>query len=137
MASRTMDIDPDVKITELVGRLTDDSKRLVSDEIRLAKLEVSDSVRTGSRGALWLGIAFGAGLIALVALTIFFVTVIGRLANNHMWVGGVVTGVVEAAVGAWLVMRGIHTLGKPSYTLSQSREELSETVSQLKDGVSG
>lgn len=135
MASRAVDIDPDVKITELVGRLTDDSKRLVSDEIRLAKLEVGDSVRMGSRGALWLGIAGGVALIALVSLTIFFVAVIGRLANNHMWVGAIVTGVVEAAIGAWLVMRGGKTLAKPSYSLSESRQELSETVAQLKDGV--
>ena len=53
MASRSLPpIDPDVGIPDLVRRLTDDSRRLVGDEVRLAKLELQESVHTGTRGAL-------------------------------------------------------------------------------------
>ena len=35
-------VDPDAGIPDLIHRLTDDSKRLMSDEVRLAKLEVKE-----------------------------------------------------------------------------------------------
>ena len=62
-------IDPDAGIPDLFRRLTDDSKRLVSDEVRLAKLEISESVHAGARGALWLALAFGVGVVGMVGFT--------------------------------------------------------------------
>jgi Mn-dependent DtxR family transcriptional regulator len=52
-------IEPDVGIPDLIRRLTDDSKRLASDEVQLAKLELSESIHSVSRGTLWLAVAFG------------------------------------------------------------------------------
>ena len=43
----------------------------------------------------------------LVALTVFVATLIGRIANGHMWVGALVTGVIELALGFWLLKRGL------------------------------
>ena len=40
-------------------------------------------------------------------LTLLVATLIGRFASGHMWIGAVITGVVELAVGAWLVKRGL------------------------------
>jgi hypothetical protein len=121
-------IDPDAGIPDLIRRLTDDSKRLVSDEVRLAKLEVGESVQAGARGALWLSLAFGIGVVGLVGLTIFLATLIGRLAAGHMWVGAIVTGVVEIGAAAFLVQRGLRAFHKPSYSLSQTRESLKDTT---------
>jgi hypothetical protein len=121
-------VDPDVGIPDLIRRLTDDSKRLVSDEVRLAKLELRDSVHTGARGALWLAIAFGVGVVALAAATVFLAALIGRIANGHMWVGALATGLIELAVAGWLVKRGIGAFGRPSYTLEESRGALKDTA---------
>jgi len=120
-------IDPDAGIPDLFRRLTDDSKRLVSDEVRLAKLEISESVHAGARGALWLALAFGVGVVGMVGLTIFLVTAIGRVASGHMWVGAIVTGVLELGLAAFLVKKGIGSFGKPSYTLEQTRHSLRDT----------
>jgi uncharacterized membrane protein YqjE len=120
-------IDPDAGIPDLFRRLTDDSKRLVSDEVRLAKLEISESVHAGGRGALWLALAFGVGVVGMVGLTIFLVTAIGRLAAGHMWVGAIVTGVLELGLAAFLVKKGIGSFAKPSYTLEQTRHSLRDT----------
>ena len=120
-------IDPDAGIPDLFRRLTDDSKRLVSDEVRLAKLEINESVRAGARGALWLALAFGIAVIGMVGLTIFSVTAIGRLASGHMWIGAIVTGVVEIGLAALLVKKGIGAFAKPSYSLEQTRESLKDT----------
>ena len=128
MAAHVVNIDPDTGITELVGQLAADSKRLVRDEIMLGKLEVKESVRTGARGVLWLSMAFGIAVIALVALTITLVSLIGRLADGHYWVGALVTGVIEVGLGVFLIVRGVSRFGEPSYTLGESREELRQTA---------
>ena len=128
MAAHAVHVDPDTGITELVGQLASDSKRLVRDEILLGKLEVKENIRTGARGVLWLSMAFGIAVIALVALTITSVTLIGRLADGNYWVGALVTGVIEVGVGAFLLLRGVRRFGEPSYTLGESREEIRETA---------
>jgi uncharacterized membrane protein YqjE len=121
-------IDPETGIPDLIRRLTDDSKRLVSDEVRLAKLEAKDSLHRAARGGIWLALAFGISIIMFVALTVFVATLIGRIANGHMWVGAIVTGVIELAVGGWLLKRGLSTYAEPSYTLVETRSALSDTA---------
>ena len=120
-------IDPDTGIPDLIRRLTDDSKRLVTDEVQLAKLEAKDSLHRATRGALWLGLAFGVSIIMLVALTVFVATLIGRIANDHMWIGALVTGVIELALGFWLLKKGLSSYTKPSYTLEETRGSLADT----------
>ena len=64
----------------------------------------------------------------LVALTVFAVTLIGRLGNGHMWIGAVITGIIELAAGGWLLKRGLSAYAKPSYTLAETRGALSDTA---------
>lgn len=122
MAVQRMPVDPDAGIPDLISRLGDDSKRLVMDEVQLAKLEVRESLSRAGRGALRLGIAFGVGVVALVAVTLLVATLIGRLAAGHMWIGALVTGVVELGIALWLIKRGLATYKEPSYTLEQTRK---------------
>ena len=119
--------DPDTGIPDLIRRLTDDSKRLVTDEVQLAKLEAKESLHRATRGAIWLGVAFGVAVIMIVALTVFVATLIGRLAEGHMWVGALITGVVELAIGFWLLKRGLSAYTKPSYSLEETRGSLADT----------
>ena len=135
MASRSvMRVEPDVGITDLIRRLSDDSKRLVSDEVRLAKLEVREGVRLGAKGTLWLAVAFGVAVVALVAFTVFLAALIGRLANHHYWLGAIVTGLLELGLALWLVKRGLHAFAEPSYTLAETRAEAERTVGALTNG---
>jgi uncharacterized membrane protein YqjE len=120
--------DPDTGIPDLIRRLTDDSKRLMTDEVQLAKMEAKDSLKRATKGAIWMGLAFGVGVVALVALTLFLITLIGRIANDHMWVGALVVGLVELGLGGWLIRKGMTTLAEPSYTLEQSRAALKDTA---------
>jgi uncharacterized membrane protein YqjE len=118
-------LDPNAGIPDLVRRLADDGKRLVADEIRLAKIETKENVKNAGRGGIRLAVSFGIGVVALVALTLLMVTLIGRLANGHMWVGALVTGVVEIIVAAVLIKKGIGALAEPSYSLEDTRAGLS------------
>jgi uncharacterized membrane protein YqjE len=120
--------DPDAGIPDLIRQLGEDSKRLVTDEVRLAKLEMKESVHRAGRGAVQLAVAFGIGVVMLVALTIFLVTLIGRLAAGHMWVGALVTGLLELALAAVLLRRGLGILRQPSYSLEETRAALKDSA---------
>lgn len=126
--ARPLVADPDAGIPDLIRRLTTDSKRLVTDEVQLARLEAKDSLHRATRGVLWLVLAFGAAVIMLVALTLLLASLLGRLMNDHMWFGALVTGVIELAMGAWLLRKGLSAYTEPSYTLEQTRASLAETA---------
>lgn len=128
MTARPIVSDPDTGIPDLIRRLTDDSKRLVTDEVQLAKLETKDSLHRAGRGVLWMALAFGAGVIALVAVTILLATLIGQLDRGHMWFGALVTGIVELGLGGYLVKRGIAAYGSTSYTLAETRGAITDTA---------
>lgn len=129
MGIERISVDPDAGIPELIRQLGEDSKRLVADEVRLAKLEMQESVHRAGKGAVQLAVAFGIAIVMLVALTLFLVTLIGRLAAGHMWVGAIVTGLIELAAAALLLRRGLGVLRRPSYSLEETRAALKESAS--------
>jgi hypothetical protein len=121
--------DPDAGIPDLVRRLTDDSKRLLGDEVRLAKLEIGENVRTGAQGTLWMSVAFAVGIVMMIAMTVTLVAAIGALAGGHMWIGAIGTGIIELAAAAFLIRKGIKRFREPSYTFQASRQALQDTAS--------
>lgn len=132
-AAHRAPIDPNVGIPDLVRSLADDSKRLLGDEVRLAKLETKESMREASKGMLWLALAFGVGVVMLVALTLMLATLIGDLAGGHMWVGALVTGVLELAVAAWLVKKGLGAFRTDAYSLPETRETTKELAAWARN----
>jgi uncharacterized membrane protein YqjE len=128
VTARPIISDPETGIPDLIRRLTDDSKRLVTDEVSLAKIEAKESMRRATKGAIWMALALGVSVVMLVALTVFVATLIGRIANDHMWVGALITGVLELAIGFWLLKRGLATYAEPSYSLEQTRHALKDTA---------
>lgn len=132
MASRpAMPHDPDAGIPDLIRRLADDSKRLARDEVRLAKLEMRESLHGGMRGLLFLALAFGVGIVALVALTIFLSAGIGRLLGNY-WAGTLIVAALELGGGFFLIKRGLGTIASEPATFPESRAALRETAQWVK-----
>jgi uncharacterized membrane protein YqjE len=117
-------IDPEKGINDIARQLADDSKRLLTGELRLAKIETAEIMHRAGRGALWMGMAFGVAVVALVAFTILFATLIGRVVNGHYWVGALAIGIVEVVAGAWLLKRGFATFGNAPYSLPETRTGL-------------
>jgi hypothetical protein len=128
VTARPIVTDPDIGIPDLIRRLTEDSKRLVTDEVQLAKIETKENLHRATRGAIWMTLSFGIGVVALTALTIFLATLVGRLAGGHMWVGAIVTGMVELMAGLLLLKRGLGVFHEPSYTLEETRHTLTDTA---------
>ena len=122
-----MHVDPNTGIPELISRLGDDSKRLVNDEIRLAKLEMRDHIKQSSKDFMWLAIAFGLGVVAIMAFTMFVVTLVGRALSGHMWIGALIVGVIELGLGYWMTKRGVRAFEDEAYSLPVTRESLKDT----------
>ena len=135
MSARSIRTDPDVGIPDLIRRLGDDSKRLVSDEMRLAKLEMRESMHNAARGSMWLGIAFGVGVIALTALTVLLATALGLVFGGNYWAGALLTGALELVVAAVLIKRGISMFTEADYTLEETREEAKRTAQWVSSEV--
>jgi uncharacterized membrane protein YqjE len=125
-------IDPNAGIPDLLRRLVDDSKRLAQDEVRLAKLELRERAHDATRGGIWLGVAAGAAIAALIALTVCLAALIGHAIHNHYWAGTLIVAVVELALGALLVLRGLKQLKQAQITLPETREEAVRTARWAK-----
>jgi uncharacterized membrane protein YqjE len=121
-------IDPDSGIPDLIRRLTEDSKRLASDEVRLAKLELHESMRTGVRGTIWLALALAIGVVAAVALTVLLIAAVAAVLGDNYWAGALIIGAVELLVGWLFVRRGVAAVKEPSLTLEVSRAALKDTA---------
>jgi hypothetical protein len=128
VTARSITTDPNVGIPDLIRRLTYDSKRLATDEVRLARIEAGEALHRATRGTLWMTLAFGAGTVISVSLTMLLVILIGRAAHGHMWIGALGTGFLELGVGGYLLKRGLATAAAPSYSLEQSRRALTDTA---------
>ena len=127
VATERMPVDPRTGIPELITRLGDDSKRLVNNEIRLAKLEMHEHIKQSSKDFMWLAIAFGLAVVAMMALTMFVITLIGRVSSGHMWVGAIIVGVIELGIGYLSIKRGVRAFEDESYSLPMTRESLKDT----------
>jgi len=121
-------IDPDTGIPDLVRRLGDDSRRLAGDEVRLAKLELHESVRTGVDGAIRLALALAFGIVAAVALTVLLIVGVSAALGHNYWAGTLIVGALELVAGVLMLKRGVTTVKSPTYSLQASRESLKDTA---------
>ncbi len=124
----TTPIDPDTGIPDLVRRLGDDSRRLAGDEVRLAKLELHDSVRTSVDGSIRVALALAFGIIAAVALTVLLIVAVSAILGHNYWAGALIVGALEVIAGVLMLRRGVSTVKSPTYSLQASRESLKDTA---------
>lgn len=136
MATHRVRVEPEPTIGELVNRLTDDSKRLMTNEVRLARLEMGESMHDAVQGGIRLALALGVGVLALVALSVLLTAVIGDVLLGAAWAGALITGALEIIVGALLLWSGMRTMKRADFTLGESRAELKTTVNRLSETAS-
>ena len=118
-------------IGELFAELSQKTTTLVSQEIQLAKVEMSQKAsRVGKNvGFLVIGsVVAYTGLLAVVAAGIIL---LGQVIAY--WPSAAIIGVVIAAVGAVLVVKGANTLRQDEPTPRETVETLQEDKEWLKD----
>lgn len=89
---------------ELLKQLTDQTTRLVKQEIELAKLELQEKGKKAGVGAGMFGGAGALGLYALGALTATIILALATFLPG--WVAALIVTVVYGAIAGVLALRG-------------------------------
>src|SRR5688572_25962523 len=102
---RAAGTDPtDLPIGELLKRASEQTSRLVREELRLAQLEMQQKARHAGIGAGMLG---GAGLVALSGVAVLIATAVLLLATAmEAWLAALIVAVVLLAVAGVLALLG-------------------------------
>ena len=131
MQDPTNDDLRDRPIGELMKQLAQETTTLVRQEIELAKAEVTEKGKKAGVGfGLWGG-AGVVGLLALGALTAFFILVLDGAMPN--WAAALVVAAVYGVIAAVLYLKGkekVEEAGPP--VPEQTKETLKEDVQWAK-----
>ncbi len=124
----------DRSIGELVGELNDQVRTLISQEVRLAKAEVSQKGKQAGKGVGFIaagGFVAYAGFLAILA---GIIVGLGHLVP--VWVAALLVGLIVALVGYLVVQKGISALKpenlKPENTARSIKENKEWLQSQAR-----
>ena len=112
---------------ELLRRLADQTSRLIRQELRLARAEMTEKARGYSRGAAMMAAAAAVGLLAGIALTLFFIYLL-RLAMP-LWAASLIVTVVYGVIAFALFKTGQRRLEEASPPVPE------ETIDTVKEDV--
>ena len=122
----------DAPLGEVVNRVKEDASTLVSQEMRLAKAEMSGKAKEIGVGA---GIAGGAGYVAYLASIALMFTLIFALAEfMAQWAAALIVTVLFGAVAGVLAMKAkkkIQDAGPP--IPEQTVESVKQTIETVKE----
>jgi hypothetical protein len=116
---------------ELLRDLSDETTRLVRQEIELAKAELTAKGRTAGAGA---GMFGGAGLFGVFAFAALTTAIVAALATGMpVWLAALIVTVVYAAVAGALALAGRKKVGEASPAMpEQAIESTKEDVQWAK-----
>jgi uncharacterized membrane protein YqjE len=118
-------------IGELLKQLANETTTLVRQELELAKAEMREKAGKAGPGVGMMGAAGGVALLALGALTAFFVLALDGAVPN--WLAALIVAIVYGAVAGVLYIRGkerVDDAGSPAPR--QTIETLKEDVEWAK-----
>jgi hypothetical protein len=123
--------DHNESTSDLLKRLSEQTSRLVSQEIALAKAEVSAKGKQAGIGA---GLFGGAGVSGLCALGALTATVIAALSlAMDTWLAGLIVTVVWAAIAGVMALTGKSKMQQAMPPVEQSVDSVKEDVQWTKE----
>lgn len=117
---------------ELFSDLSREIGTLVRQEIALARNEIGQTTSKVGRDIGMLavgGLVAYAGLLALLAAVIIILGTIGV----PWWLSALIVGVVVAAIGYFMVRRGLDALKKENFAPQKTIDTLKEDVKWAKE----
>lgn len=124
----------DRSLGELFGDLARDMGTLVSQEVALARTEMTEKASRVGKDIAFLavgGLIVYAGLLAIIAAAIVL------LAENGLswWLSALLVGVVVAVIGYVIVQKGIAALKREDLAPRQTIESLKEDTQWAKEQI--
>jgi uncharacterized membrane protein YqjE len=124
----------DAAIGELVARLSDDTVRLVRDEIRLARAEMAQKAKAAGVGAGLFGgagvfVVYGFGLLVAAAVTSLSIVVVP-------WGAALIVAAVLFVLACTAALMGTQEFGRAAPPFStEAMQSTREDVDELKRGL--
>ena len=120
---------------ELLKQLSEETTRLVHQEIELAKAELTQKGRQAGMGAGLFGAAGAIGFLALAALTTCFILALDAV--MPAWLAALIVAVVYAAAAAVLALRGRERVKQaippmPEQTIETVKEDVQWAKTQMR-----
>jgi hypothetical protein len=122
--------DPtELPIGELLKRASEQTSRLVREELRLAQLEMQQKAKHAGIGAGMLG---GAGVVALFGVAVLIATAVLALATAmEPWLAALIVAVVLLAVAGVLALLGKNQVAeaapaKPERAIDSVHDDIDE-----------
>jgi hypothetical protein len=125
---------PDQSLGELFSQLSGDLSALMRDEVRLAKVEVTDSAKQAARAGGMLGAAAFAGYMSITVLS--FALAWGLAELMPIGFAFLVVGLTWTAIGAVLYVTGRQRLKSADLKPEQTIETMQENVKWAKQQTS-
>lgn len=124
----------DRSLGDLLNELNQQTRTLISQEVRLAKTEVAEKGKQAGKAVGFIavgGFVAYAGFLAIIAGIVFV------LANVvPLWVSALIVGVIVALIGYLVLQKGIGDLSperlRPKNTAQSMRENKEWLQSQVK-----
>jgi len=119
---------------DLFGDLARDMGTLVSQEVALARTEIT---QTASEVGKDVGFLAVGGMVAYAGLLAIIAAVILLLAANGvpLWASALIVGLIVAAVGYLLVQRGLAALKRQDLAPRQTIQSLKEDTQWAKEQI--
>jgi Flp pilus assembly protein TadB len=125
----------DRSLGELLSQLSEQTTRLVHQELDLAKAELTQKGRQAGQGAGMFGGAGALGLAALGALTACFILALSELVPA--WLAALIVAVVYGVVAFVLVRQGQARIKRatppvPTQTIETVKEDVEWAKTQMR-----
>ncbi len=119
---------------ELFSDLVRDMGTLVSQELALARTEMTEKASQVGKDIAFLAVG---GMVAYAGLLAIIAAVIALLAANGvpLWLSALIVGLVVAGIGYVLVQRGLTALKSQELAPRQTIESLKEDTQWAKEQV--
>jgi uncharacterized membrane protein YqjE len=120
---------------ELLKQLSEQTTRLVHQELELAKAELAQKAKQAGMGAGLFGAAGVLGFLALAALTTCFILALDGV--MPAWLAALIVAVVYGAVAAVLALRGRAKVKQavppvPTQTIDTVKEDVEWAKTQMR-----
>jgi Flp pilus assembly protein TadB len=122
-------------LPELLKQLSEQTTRLVRQELELAKAELTQKGKQAGAGAGLFGAAGAIGFLALAALTTCFILALNAV--MPAWLAALLVAVVYGVVAAVLAMRGRAKVKQatppvPEQTIETVKEDVEWAKTQMR-----
>lgn len=122
----------DRSLAELFADLSEQTVGLIRQEMRLAKVELSENLASAGRQAILIGVAMAFGLAAVIAIAAA-VALLLIDAGVEPWLAAILTAAVMGVAAYLLAQSGMTALRKTSITPVETIHSIKETTEWLKN----